>query len=185
MSDTPSKTPRLAKTRIAEPTGLLERINAAFLRGVLRTCLRTFIGPPFGVGAQRLVVGLLVLLMPGRGGASRRPTETRGVRTEVVTPKRGGAGGAVLYIHGGAFCLGGAFSHRSITTHLVVSSGMPVHVQEYRLPQSIRITSVSRRRREVTAYKKITGEDWKTYQATPQGPVTIECRRCIQRPSGI
>ncbi len=133
MSDTPSKTPRLAETRIAEPTGLLERINAAFLRGVLRTCFRTFIGPPFGVGAQRLVVGLLVLLMPGRGGASRRPTETRGVRTEVVTPKSGGAGGAILYIHGGAFCLGGAFSHRSITTHLAVSSGMPVHVPEYRL----------------------------------------------------
>jgi hypothetical protein len=37
MSDTLSKTPGLAETRIAEPTGLLERINAAFLRGVLRT----------------------------------------------------------------------------------------------------------------------------------------------------
>ncbi len=133
MAATPSKTPRLAETRIAEPAGWFERINAGFLRRVLRTCFRTLIGPPFGSGSQRLIVGLLARLMPGRGGTSRSLTETGGVKTEVVSPKSGESGGVILYIHGGAFCLGGAATHRGVTTHLAVNSGMPVWVPEYRL----------------------------------------------------
>jgi len=41
--------------------------------------------------------------------------------------------GAILYLHGGAFCLGNARSHRSVTTRLAAAAGLPVWVPEYRL----------------------------------------------------
>lgn len=41
--------------------------------------------------------------------------------------------GAILYLHGGAFCLGNARSHRAITTRLAAAAGLPVWVPEYRL----------------------------------------------------
>ena len=41
--------------------------------------------------------------------------------------------GAILYLHGGAFCLGNARSHRAITTRLAAAAGLPVWVPEYQL----------------------------------------------------
>ncbi|MDL5493329.1 hypothetical protein QSI15_26720, partial [Escherichia coli] len=70
------------------------------------------VGPPFGARAQRRVVALLSPLMPGVGGVRHAQAEAGGVPIQIVAPKqRAGAGhdngGAILYLHGGAFCLGG------------------------------------------------------------------------------
>lgn len=124
---------RAGGVAVAEPKGWMEALNAGFLRGFLRTSFRSFIGPPFGAGIQRRVVGLLSLLMPGVGGVIRYRIAAKGVPIEVVAPKRGEAGGAMLYLHGGAFCVGGPGTHRSITTRLAVESGMSVWVPDYRL----------------------------------------------------
>ncbi len=54
----------------------------------------------------------------------------------VLTPRNADgqtARGAMLYLHGGAFCLGNARTHRSITTRLAKSAGMAVWVPDYRL----------------------------------------------------
>jgi cation diffusion facilitator CzcD-associated flavoprotein CzcO/acetyl esterase/lipase len=118
---------------IAAPGDLTERLNAAVVRLLLRACFRPFIGPPWGAAVQRLVVGLLSPLMPGVPGALRASTAAAGVPVEVVTPRTGEASGAILYLHGGAFCLGNPGTHRSITTRLAAESGMAVWVPDYRL----------------------------------------------------
>ena len=119
---------------VAAPPGGLEAFKAGMLRGMLRTSFRPFIGPPWGIGMQRGITAILSPLMPGVRNANRHPRNANGVPAEVVTAKNGSAvRGAMLYLHGGAFCLGGTTSHRSITTRLAVESGMPVWVPDYRL----------------------------------------------------
>jgi acetyl esterase/lipase len=118
---------------IAAPVDLVERLNATMVRLLLRTCFRPFVGPPWGAGMQRFVVGLLSPLMPGGPGALRMREAVGDVPVEVVTPPTGGSAGAILYLHGGAFCLGNPGTHRSITTRLAAESGMPVWVPDYRL----------------------------------------------------
>ena len=82
---------------------------------------------------QRRVVALLSPLMPGTSGTLRYRTSAHRVPVEVVAPKRGDTGGAILYLHGGAFCLGGPHTHRGVTTRLANDAGLPVWVPDYRL----------------------------------------------------
>ncbi|WP_175856575.1 alpha/beta hydrolase fold domain-containing protein [Burkholderia anthina] len=118
---------------VAPPAGRAEALAAASLRGFLRVAFRPLIGPPFGARMQRSVVALLSPLMPGTRGTLRYRTSANGVPVEVVAPKHGDAGGAMLYLHGGAFCLGGPHTHRGVTTRLAVEAGLPVWVPDYRL----------------------------------------------------
>ncbi|MCS3392861.1 alpha/beta hydrolase fold domain-containing protein [Burkholderia thailandensis] len=119
---------------VAQPHGWLEAACAGFLRALLRTTFRAVVGPPFGVRIQRLAVGALAPLMPGVVGVVRyRDTARDAVPVEVIAPKRGDAGGVILYLHGGAFCLGAPRTHRGVTTRLAIDSGMPVWVPDYRL----------------------------------------------------
>ncbi|WP_322064906.1 alpha/beta hydrolase fold domain-containing protein [Burkholderia ubonensis] len=129
----PGAAGRAGGIAVAAPNGALEALNAGFLRGFLRVGFRSLIGPPFGVGVQRRVVGLLSPLMPGIGGVIRYRTSAGGVPAEVIAPKRGDAGGAILYLHGGAFCLGGPGTHRGVTTRLADEAGMAVWTPDYRL----------------------------------------------------
>ncbi|MET3551830.1 alpha/beta hydrolase fold domain-containing protein [Burkholderia sp. 567] len=118
---------------VAPPAGRVEALAAASLRGFLRVAFRPLIGPPFGARMQRRVVALLSPLMPGTGGTLRYRTSAAGVPVEMIAPKRGDAGGAILYLHGGAFCLGGPHTHRGVTTRLATEAGLPVWVPDYRL----------------------------------------------------
>ena len=105
---------------------------AAFQRAFLRTCFKPLIGPPFGAPAQRRIVALLSPLMPGVRGLAFTQRRVGELAVDVVTPPRAGEG-AVLYLHGGAFCLGSPRTHRSITTRLARGAGVPVWVPDYRL----------------------------------------------------
>ncbi|WP_305822151.1 flavin-containing monooxygenase [Massilia brevitalea] len=123
--------------RIAAPPGLAERLQAGFQRLFLRTCFRPLIGPPAGPRLQRALVACLAPLMPGVGGVRRVRRTLGGVPAEAVIPKAPahgqGPSGAILYLHGGAFCLGNPASHRSITTRLASDAGITVWAPDYRL----------------------------------------------------
>ncbi|MGY2487990.1 flavin-containing monooxygenase [Cupriavidus sp. CP313] len=118
---------------VVEPQAALERLKAGLLRGLLRASFRPLVGPPFGAGFQRCVVSLLSPLMPGVNDVIRYRSAAEDVPVEIVAPKTAEGGAVILYLHGGAFCLGGPNTHRSITTRLAVESGMPVWVPDYRL----------------------------------------------------
>ncbi|MCD2179319.1 alpha/beta hydrolase fold domain-containing protein [Rhizobium sp. C1] len=121
---------------ILPPQDLAERINAVALRGFLRSVFRTLIGPPFPASFQRVVVSVLATSMPGVAGVAERRADIGTLRVDVLTPREADgatAQGAMLYLHGGAFCLGNARSHRSVTTRLAEAAGMAVWVPDYRL----------------------------------------------------
>ena len=118
---------------VSAPGSFYERFIAAYLRGFLRVAFRPLIGPPWGVKAQRRVVNLLSWCMPGSSGTFSYSLMSRGVSIQVTAPVEGDAGGVILYLHGGAFCLGSAHSHRSISTRLAAAAGLPVWLPAYRL----------------------------------------------------
>ncbi len=119
--------------QLAPPDTLVERSLAAFLRGFLRIAFRAVIGPPQSAPMQRFAVSLLSPLMPGRPGVRKRTEQLNDLRMQVVEPLHRHAGKVILYIHGGAFCLGNPGTHRSITTRLAADSGCEVWVPDYRL----------------------------------------------------
>ncbi len=120
-------------------SGLAERATAAFLRGLLRASFKPLIGPPFGVRMQRRVAAALALLMPGCRGVARTRRALPGAQAlaaEVLVPEgvdEAAADTVVLYLHGGAFCLGGPATHRSLCTRLARAAAAPVWVLDYRL----------------------------------------------------
>lgn len=118
---------------IAAPTGLKEKLSAEFLRLFLRTTFRSLIGPGLSAAAQRKVVRVLSALMPGTQGVFQYRQLVNNVPVQVVAPKQGENGGVILYLHGGAFCVGSPHTHWSITSSLARSSGMSVWVVDYRL----------------------------------------------------
>jgi cation diffusion facilitator CzcD-associated flavoprotein CzcO/acetyl esterase/lipase len=118
---------------VAEPQNRLEKFNAGMLRRSLRFNFRAFMGPPFSAKTQRRVVNMYSAMTPGVGGVILQQLTANNVPTHIITPKNSQADGVILYLHGGAFCLGSAKSHRSLTTRLAVAAGMPVWVPEYRL----------------------------------------------------
>ena len=118
---------------VAEPQSTLEKLSAGVLRTFLRTVFRRFMGPPFAVTTQRRIINLLSPLMLGVSAVTQRKISVNGVATQVMTPTVTQTDGVILYLHGGAFCLGNPYSHRSLTSRLAVESGMPVWVPDYRL----------------------------------------------------
>lgn len=116
-----------------ETAGRVEKLTSGGLRNFLKITFKPLIGPPFPAGMQRFTVALLSPFMPGVPGPARTRVTISSVICERVTPVNNTTAGAILYLHGGAFCLGGPQSHRSITTRLAEQSGMQVIVPDYRL----------------------------------------------------
>jgi acetyl esterase/lipase len=112
----------------------LERLAAAVLRSVLRATLRpTFrAGLPFAQQRRRLE-RIARLTLPARGVACT-PAVLGGVPGERLQARRSAVpGSAVLYLHGGAYCVGSPATHRSITTRLARLTGASVFAANYRL----------------------------------------------------
>lgn len=112
----------------------LERLVAAVLRTVLRaTLLPTFrSGRPIAEQRRRLAL-VTRLTLPARGvdftaatcgGVSGEFAQTRGLAT---------TRGTVLYLHGGAYCVGSPATHRAITSHLARRTSARIFVADYRL----------------------------------------------------
>lgn len=118
---------------LAPPRSPLERATAAFLRVFLKRVFRSLIGPPQSARMQRFVVGLLSPLMPGCLGVTRSRQMLNDLAVEVVKPAGRHGDKVILYLHGGAFCVGSPQSHRSITTRLAAASRCDVWVPDYRL----------------------------------------------------
>ncbi|MEL7550333.1 alpha/beta hydrolase fold domain-containing protein [Pseudomonas protegens] len=128
-----TQSPACDGQRIAAPRDWLERANAAFLRVFLRVSFRALIGPPRALASQRKIVDRLSWLMPGCLGVNRRSMQLDGLSLQIVDPGTRAPKGVILYLHGGAFCLGSPRSHYSVTSRLARDSGCAVWVPDYRL----------------------------------------------------
>jgi epsilon-lactone hydrolase len=111
-----------------------ERLVAAVLRTVLRATLLSTFRPDRPIPEQRRRLALVTrLTLPARG-VDFEPATRGGVRGEFVqsrglaTPR-----GSVLYLHGGAYCVGSPVTHRAITSHLARRTSARVFVADYRL----------------------------------------------------
>jgi cation diffusion facilitator CzcD-associated flavoprotein CzcO/acetyl esterase/lipase len=124
------------ETRVLPPPSRLEALFAAQNRLLLRGLFKPLVGPALGLPAQRRVAGWLSLPMPAARKVERRQHRVGSLPVEVALPAgviEASAPGAILYLHGGAFCLGSPWTHRALTTRLARAAGMPVWVPDYRL----------------------------------------------------
>jgi cation diffusion facilitator CzcD-associated flavoprotein CzcO/acetyl esterase/lipase len=119
--------------RVPAPRNVVERLSEGMVRLLLRAAFKPFVGPPSNARVERAVVGMLSPLMFGVPGVKRERGQLRGVPVEIVRPRQAAGEGAILFLHGGAFCLGTPGTHRSITTRLAKNAALPVWVPDYRL----------------------------------------------------
>lgn len=123
----------MTTVEINPPAGPFERFKALVIRRFLRRAFLSVIGPPTSAPFQRRWIKKLSWLMPGRRGVIRKQIMAAQVAVEVTHPKVNQANGAILYIHGGGFCVCSPATHRSITSVLAAESQLPVWAPDYRL----------------------------------------------------
>lgn len=107
------------------------------LRSSLGSLMPIILSPRRSWATQRRIIKFVLRANPLAKGVTRHdgplPGELPG---EVfcpagLTPET--ADTALLYLHGGGYCVGAAATHRMITSRLAASSNMPVYVLDYRL----------------------------------------------------
>lgn len=116
------------------PSGLRDAVIAPLLRAVLRLAVKPRFSPRVPIAAQRARLQRFIPL-------NRLPKGTRvdaavqgGVPGEWLHPPHAPVkAGRVLYLHGGAFCVGSPATHRALTARLARDLGLPVFSADYRL----------------------------------------------------
>ena len=107
---------------------LLRRV----LRGFLRLLFRGLVRPPMPIAGQRLVLRLLTATTLTPRGVARSAATLGGRPCEWHRPPAS-SGNVLLYLHGGAFMIGGPATHRGICASLAKRGGLDVCALDYRL----------------------------------------------------
>jgi cation diffusion facilitator CzcD-associated flavoprotein CzcO/acetyl esterase/lipase len=120
------------------PRGWLEKLLAALQRKALQILIKPVFSPRFSIRFQRRWLDLLARLsVPVPRAAQVTAARVGGVAGEWLRPRSLSRADKpvanVLYLHGGAYCIGSPRTHRSLTTRLSLSSGLPVFAADYRL----------------------------------------------------
>ncbi len=114
--------------------GLRERALAAVLRGSLQLLLKPMFSPRVPIGWQRRWLRLLAHTTLPRRGTRFESAVLGGVPGEWVRPDQSATRpGTLLYLHGGAYCIGAPATHRALTSRLAHASGMALFAADYRL----------------------------------------------------
>ncbi len=114
--------------------GVADAVMGAMLRTLLRLAVKPRFSPQVPIPSQRARLQRFVPL-------NRLPRRVRveaamegGVPGEWLHPLQAPVkAGRVLYLHGGAFCVGSPATHRALTAKLARDLGLPVFSAEYRL----------------------------------------------------
>lgn len=72
-------------------------------------------------------------MVPPAGGVAVEPVEIAGLDAEWLTPADAPADSAILYLHGGAYVVGGCDSHRHLASHIARAAGTRALLPEYGL----------------------------------------------------
>lgn len=112
--------------------GLLARLGAVLVRLTARPVINLWahlpaLPWPFGL------VDLAAIFLPAVRGVDRVRVSLPNCEGEYTRPANGGTGGgAILYLHGGAWLVGGLRSHRRMVSRLVRDTGLPALAVNYR-----------------------------------------------------
>ncbi|MDF3932241.1 alpha/beta hydrolase [Pseudomonas citronellolis] len=126
-----------APVEFSPPPSTSQRLLAGLLRGTLRLLFRGLMRPPISVPIQRRVLNALTAATLAPRGVTRSAEIIAGVPCEW---QRAGAaeGRALLYLHGGAYLVGSAATHRAITANLARLGAVDVCAADYRLAPEYR-----------------------------------------------
>jgi cation diffusion facilitator CzcD-associated flavoprotein CzcO/acetyl esterase/lipase len=114
---------------------LNEALTASALRTTLRLLLKPALSPRWTVPRQRAWLEKLSGLARLPRGVVCRDDAVAGLRAQRWQDSRGRPcrAGSVLFLHGGAYCVGSPRTHRALAAWLARDSGLPVVVPDYRL----------------------------------------------------
>lgn len=110
-----------------------EATMARLMRNILRQTFKRLMHPRLNFRAQRKIINVLASSMPGVGGVAIERCMVQGVAVEIIRPLKQRSKGAIMYLHGGAFCVGNPRTHRAITTRLAAMTGFDIWVPDYAL----------------------------------------------------
>lgn len=102
------------------------------LRGFLRLFFRSLVRPPMPVSGQRFVLRALTAITLTPRGVSRSADTLAERPCEWHRPPVS-SGSVLLYLHGGAFMIGGPGTHRGICASLAKRAALEVCALDYRL----------------------------------------------------
>lgn len=118
------------------PGGAIERRAALIIRSAVRLAVKPALSPNIPLGLQRWWLHQASRVRWLANSVTMQKGDSGGVAGEWVR-RRGKAndkaGAAILYLHGGGYCLGSPISHRSVTTYLARAANLPVFAADYRL----------------------------------------------------
>lgn len=117
------------------PAGWLEALVAAALRTTLRALLKPVFSPRWSIAFQRRWLSALARISLVPRSVSINPGDAGGVPGEWLRHGDVPAvrAGTLLYLHGGAYCVGSPATHRALTARLAQGTGVPVFAADYRL----------------------------------------------------
>ena len=119
------------------PPGVRERLTAPVLRLAVRLALKPAFSPHVSIASQRRWLRHVARTTLRISQVDVQSGTVGDVKGEWLRPRRPSAitkaSAAILYLHGGAYCLGSPATHRAVTSHLAQAAGLPVFAADYRL----------------------------------------------------
>ena len=76
---------------------------------------------------------LLANILPTAAGVKIKTERINGLKAEWLTPRTAAAGKLLLYVHGGAFIMGGCATHRRVASYIAKAANVRALIPEYRL----------------------------------------------------
>jgi acetyl esterase/lipase len=117
------------------PAGTRERLAAPLLRLVTRLAVKPVMSPAIPISRQRRRLHQVTRMLRPASAVDVVSGFLGGVAGEWLRPHHPAANftAAILYLHGGAYCIGSPATHRAVTSHLARATGLPVFAADYRL----------------------------------------------------
>lgn len=111
----------------------MSSIRAKLIRGLSAAILRRYDAESLNIERARWQTSLLGKLQPTAFGVTVDEDTVSGLRAEWLRPKNRIDGKLLLYLHGGAYIVGGCDMHRHMVSHLARAARIQALVPEYRL----------------------------------------------------
>jgi len=110
-----------------------EAASAWVLRRSAGRVVHWSISPQVSWASRRRRGDLVARIAPKARGVDLRRVALGGVPADRLEPRAATDGTAMLYLHGGAYCVGSAAAYRHLTTRLARDAGMVTWAIDYRL----------------------------------------------------